>query len=100
MKTSKKIKIVVYPVKLKDNRTGEHLDDLIVLDADWLRICGSEGLNICDDKHMIYRACNLKGYEVLEIGKRRKVQLDVDLEELYRRYCVEQVTDREGVQEK
>lgn len=83
MKTTTTIKALAYPVKLKDHRTGEHLDDTLVLPKEWLQICGSEGLNICDDKHMIYRAYNLRGYEVLEVGKRRKVQLSVDLHQLY-----------------
>lgn len=83
LKTTTTIKALAYPVKLKDHRTGEHLDDTLVLPKEWLQICGSEGLNICDDKHMIYRAYNLRGYEVLEVGKRRKVQLTVDLHQLY-----------------
>ena len=82
MKTTTTIKAFAYPVIIKDHRTGEHLDDTIVLPKEWLQICGSDGVNICDDKHMIYRAYNVKGYEVLEIGKRRSVQLTVDLEEL------------------
>lgn len=84
MKTTTTIKAMAYPVKLKDHRTGEQLEDTIVILKEWLQICGSDGLNICDDKHMIFRAYNLKGYEVLEIGKRRSVQLTVDLEQLYR----------------
>lgn len=84
MKTTTTIKAVAYPVKLKDLRTGEQMEDTIVIPKEWLQICGSDGLNICDDKHMIFRAYNPKGYEVLEIGKRRNVQLTVDLEQLYR----------------
>ena len=83
MKTTMTIKALAYPVKLKDHRTGKLLEDTIVLPREWLQICGSNGLDICDDKHMIFRAYNVKGYEVLEIGKRRSVQLTVDLEELY-----------------
>lgn len=83
MKTTTRIKAMAYPAKLKDHRTGEQLEDTIVIPKEWLQICGSDGLNICDDKHMIFRAYNLKGYEVLEIGKRRSVQLTVDLEQLY-----------------
>ena len=83
MKTSTTIKAFAYPVIIKDYRTGEKFEDVIVLPREWLQICGSDGVNICDDKHMIYRAYNVKGYEVVEIGKRRSVQLVVDLEELY-----------------
>ena len=83
MKTTTTIKALAYPVKIMDKRTGEKFEDVIVLPKEWLQICGSDGVNICDDKHMIYRAYNVKGYEVLEVGKRRSVQLTVDLEELY-----------------
>lgn len=83
MKTTTTIKAFAYPVIIKDHRTGEKFEDVIVLPKEWLQICGSDGVNICDDKHMIYRAYNVKGYEVLEVGKRRSVQLTVDLEELY-----------------
>lgn len=83
MKTSTTIKAFAYPVVIKDHRTSEKFEDVIVLPREWLQICGSDGVNICDDKHMIYRTYNVKGYEVVEIGKRRRVQLVVDLEELY-----------------
>lgn len=83
MKTSTTIKAFAYPVVIKDHRTSEKFEDVIVLPKEWLQICGSDGVNICDDKHMIYRAYNVKGYEVVEIGKRRSVQLTVDLEDLY-----------------
>lgn len=87
MKTTTTIKALAYPVTLKDHRTGEHLEDTIVVLKEWLQVCGGEGLNICDDKHLIYRAYNLKGYEVLEIGKRCSVHLTVDLEQLYHEQC-------------
>ena len=99
MKTATTIKALAYPVKLKDHRTGEHLEDIIVLEKSWLQICSSEGLNICDDKHMIYRAYNLKGYEVLEIGKRKKVNLTVDLEQLYMDSLRENITEQEIIEE-
>ena len=84
MKTETKVKAVAYPVKLKDHRTGEHLEDVIVIPKEWLQICGCDGLNICDDKHLIFRAYNVRGYEVIEVGKRRNIQLSIDLERAYR----------------
>lgn len=83
MKTTTTIKAFAYPVTLKDHRTGKISRDTIVLLRDWLRLCGNEGLNICDDKQMIYRAYNRRGYEVIEIEKRSSVNLTVDLEKLY-----------------
>lgn len=84
MKTTSKINAYAYPVTLKDNRTGKHLEDTIVIPKEWLQLCGSDGLNISDDKHLIFRAYNVRGYEVIEIGKRRSIQLSVDLERAYR----------------
>ena len=83
MRTTTTIKAQAYPVIIKDRRTGEKFEDVIVLPKEWLQICGSDGVNICDDKHMIFRAYNVKGYEVVDIQKRRSVQITVDLEELY-----------------
>lgn len=81
MRTTTNIQALAYPVKLVDKRTGEHSTDIIVLEKTWLSICGK--LDICDDKHLIYRVYNPKGYEVVEIGKRHKINLVVDLEKLY-----------------
>ena len=80
MKTTTTIKALAYPVKIMDKRTGEQMDDTVVLDKSWLQICGK--LDIADDKQLIYRIYNTKGYVVLEVGKRRKLQLTVDLEKL------------------
>lgn len=84
MKTTTKINAFAYPVTLKDNRTGERIQDVICIPKEWLQICGSDGLEISDDKHMIFRAYNVRGYEVIEIGKRRSIQLSIDLERAYR----------------
>lgn len=83
MQTTTTIKAYAYPVKIKDHRSGVSNSDTIVIPAEWLRICGSMGLEICDDKHMIYRTHNRKGFEVLEVGNRHKITLSVDLERLY-----------------
>ena len=83
MKTTTTIKAFAYPVTMKDHRTGETSQDVIVLHRDWLRFCGNEGLGICDDKQMIFRAYNRRGFEVIEVGRRCKVNLTVDLERLY-----------------
>ncbi len=86
MQTTTTIKAYAYPVELKDHRTGVSNSDTIIIPVEWLRICGSMGLEICDDKHMIYRPYNQKGFEVLEIGKRQRIALVVDLERLYEQH--------------
>ena len=81
MKTTTSVKALAYPVRIMDKRAGEQMDDTVVLDKSWLQICGK--LDIADDKQLIYRIYNAKGYVVLDIGKRSKIQLTVDLEDLY-----------------
>lgn len=81
MKTTTTIQALAYPVILLDKRTSERTMDTVVLEKSWLSLCGK--LDICDDKHLIYRLYNPKGFEVLEIGKRRKINLTVDLEQLF-----------------
>jgi hypothetical protein len=92
MKTTTIIKALAYPVQLIDKRTGEHLTDTVVLEKSWLSICGK--LDICDDKHLIYRIYNPRGYEVADIGKRRNVNLVVDLEQLYAIHAGSEVAGR------
>ena len=41
MKTSTTIKALAYPVRIMDKRTGEQMDDTVVLDKSWLQICGN-----------------------------------------------------------
>lgn len=81
MKTTTFIQALAYPVVLIDKRTKKRSTDTVVLEKSWLAICGK--LDICDDKHLIYRIYNPKGFEVVEIGKRRKINLVVDLEQLF-----------------
>ena len=100
MRTTTKINAYAYPVTLKDNRTGERLQDTIVIPKEWLQICGSDGLNISDDKSMVFRAYNVRGYEVIEIGKRRSIQLAIDLERAFREQTEEINKDNTREKEK
>lgn len=81
MKTEKMITVRVYPVEIRDERTGEKMKDTIVLDKDMLRAAGAIGMG---DEDLIYRLYNRKGYRVFEIDKPVKADLMVDLERLYR----------------
>lgn len=92
MKTEIKIPVRVYPVELKDARTGERITDTIVLEKARLQAGAIFDLS---DEGIIYRIYNHQGYRVLEIGKPRKVELTVDLEELYAAHCRESITTRE-----
>lgn len=77
MKTELKIQTRVYPVELKDTRTGERFSDTIALSKEQLQAGGLIGMT---DEDIIYRIYNRKGYRVLEIGNPQKVELTIDLE--------------------
>lgn len=80
MKTEIKIPVRGYQVTLKDTRTGEVMEDTIVLEKSRLQ---AGALFELGDEDIIYRIYNRKGYRVLDISKPRKVELSIDLEELY-----------------
>ena len=80
MKTEIKIPVRAYAVKLKDTRTGGKSNDVIVLEKSRIQAAALFDLG---DEDIIYRIYNRRGYRVLEIGKPEKLDLTVDLHELY-----------------
>lgn len=96
MKTEIKIPVRAFQVTLKDTRTGEVMEDSIVLEKSRIQAAALFDLG---DEDIIYRIYNRKGYRVLEISKPRKVELAIDLEELYTAQIRESITDREVIQE-
>lgn len=80
MKTEIKITVRAYPVKIRDERTGDKMDDTIVLDKAMLQAGAMVGLG---DEELIYRLYNRKGYRVLDIGCPIKKDLTVELGRLY-----------------
>lgn len=92
MKTTYELQIRAFPVKIRDERTGEEKGDIIVLDKARLQAAQMVGQS---SKELIDRICHKQGYKVLEIGKPQRVELTVDLNELYTAYLRESITDRE-----
>lgn len=80
MKTEIKIAVRAYQVKIKDERTGEKTTDTIVLDKARLQAGAMVGLG---DEDIIYRIYNRQGYRVLEVDHPDKMEITVDLHELY-----------------
>lgn len=76
-----------YPVKVRDDRSGDARDSYITLDKSQFQACQLVGQSSTD---LIYRLYNRKGYTVLEIGKPIKLPVTVDLDKLWRRYTDEQ----------
>ena len=80
MKTEIKIPVRAYAVKLKDERTGEKKNDVIVIEKARLQAAAMVGLR---DDEIVYRAYNRQGYRVLEIAPPEKLEITVDLHSLY-----------------
>lgn len=83
MKTTTKISAIAYDVELVDLRTGEHLNDRIVLDRSWLDVLHKMNIS---DRDYLAQGYSHKGYLMLKMSTRRKVQLTVDLEQLYQNF--------------
>lgn len=81
MRTEMKIPVRAYEVSIRDERTGEITSDTIVLEKSRIQAAQMVGV---DDEYLIYKAYNRQGYRVLEIGKPQKVEISVDLTEMYR----------------
>lgn len=80
MKTYMEINIRVFPVKIRDERTGLKTEDTIVLEKP--RLQAAQLVEI-DSKELIRRIYNQQGYKVLDIGKPLKQEITLDLKRLY-----------------
>lgn len=85
MKTEFTIQARCFPVKIRDQRTGEQRADMIVLDKQQLKVAESMGLKPED---LIYHRYNEQGYKVLEVSKAIKRTIVLDLKELYKADCL------------
>ena len=79
MKTAITLPLRVFPVKVRDERTGEEFPDSITLEKSRLQAAQLVGQTHED---LIYRLYNRRGYHVLEIGKARKVTATEELSAL------------------
>lgn len=80
MKTEIKITVRAYPVKIRDERTGEKMDDTIVLTKQKIQAVATIGMS---DRDLIFRLYNRQGYHVLDVGRPKKEEIIVDLLELF-----------------
>lgn len=77
MKSFENIPVRIFPVKIRDKRSGIETDDEIILTKAILTAAQAVGES---SKELIHRAYDRKGYRVLKIGKVRKLTITVDLE--------------------
>ncbi|MBQ8814105.1 MAG: hypothetical protein IJZ85_06405 [Lachnospiraceae bacterium] len=69
-----------FPVSIKDMRTGEVRNDIIILSKQELQAAQIVGQS---SKELIWRMYNRRGFHVLDIGTPEKQTLFADLEELW-----------------
>ena len=80
MKTTMKINVRNFPVTIQDTRTGKVSQDNITLTKQHLQAAQLVGES---SKELITRIFNRNGYEVLNIEKPMKEEIEINLEELY-----------------
>lgn len=80
MKTTYNLQIRAFPVVIRDERTGEELCDMIVLDKPRLQAAQLVGQS---SKELIERIYHKQGFKVLEILKADKVTVQLELFQLY-----------------
>lgn len=80
MKTIFELHLRAFPVQLLDRDTGSITDDVIVLEKKHLQAAQLVGES---SKELIHRLYGRMGQEVLEIGKPERMEVPLDLQELY-----------------
>lgn len=80
MKNTFTIEARKFPVTVKDMRTGDITNDIIILSKQELQAAQIVGQS---SKELIWRMYNRKGFHVLDIGTPEKQTLFADLEELW-----------------
>lgn len=80
MKNTFTIEARRFPVSVKDMRTGDITNDIIILSKQELQAAQIVGQS---SKELIWRMYNRKGFHVLDIGTPEKQTLFADLEELW-----------------
>ena len=85
MKTELTIQTRRFPVVIRYERTGEEMEDHIVLELNQIKAADAMGLDI---EEAIYRQYNRMGYWVLEIGKAQRHTITLNLEEVHRLHSV------------
>ena len=80
MKTTYDLQIRAFPVKIRDERTGEEDVDIIVLDKPRLQAAQLVGQS---SKELIERIYHKQGFKVLEVGKADKMTVQLFLDRVY-----------------
>lgn len=82
MKTTFDLNLRAFPVQLRNRDTGTITNDVIVLEKKHLQAAQLVGES---SKELIHRLYGRMGQDVLEIGKPERMEVPLDLQEIYRK---------------
>lgn len=88
MRNSIEINVRVFPVQIRDNRSGMITEDMIALDKAQLQAAQQLGI---DSNNLIRRLYNRQGYHVQDIGRPVKAGISIDLLECYQKHAAAQI---------
>ena len=80
MKTTFDLQVRAFPVKIRDERTGEEDVDIIVLDKPRLQAAQLVGQS---SKELIERIYHKQGFKVLDVGKADKMTVQLQFDRVY-----------------
>lgn len=80
MKTTFDLHIRAFPVKIRDERTGDEKSDIIVLDKARLQAAQLVGQS---SKELIERIYHKQGFRVLDVGRADKLTVELRLDNMY-----------------
>ena len=80
MKTTYDLQIRAFPVKIRDERTGEEDVDIIDMDKPRLQAAQLVGQS---SKELIERIYHKQGFKVMEVGKADKMTVQLQLDRVY-----------------
>lgn len=80
MKTEMKVQVRAFHVRIRDERTGEEKNDVIVIEKPRLQAAEYAGISSND---LIYRIYNRSGFRVLDIVFVDKREICIDLRRAY-----------------
>ena len=92
MRNSIEINVRVFPVKIRDNRSGLITEDMIALDKAQLQAAQQIGVDSNDLIRCLY---NRQGYHVQDIGRPVKAGISVDLLECYQKHAAAKIVTAE-----
>lgn len=80
MKTEMKVQVRAFHVRIRDERTGEEMGDVIAIEKPRLQAAEYAGISSNDLIYRIYNRCGFRVLDIVSVGKR---EIRIDLRRAY-----------------